>query len=81
MLMTYCNVCSKVFTETDEYDGGKIVSNNNDIVLIDLCSDCFQKLVASISPQCKIEPSAIEYDEYDMSEDDSSDYDYDGELN
>ena len=83
MLVTYCNACGKKFSSEDEYEGGKISSNVDDIIIIDLCRECYQKLLASLSPQCVIQPyeNSDNEDEYNYQDDNNGDYDFDGELN
>ncbi len=81
MTNVYCNICGKMFDEEDEYSGGKISSNVDDIITMDLCSLCYRKLINSLKPQCAIEPYEDDEDCDFESENDSSDYDFDGELN
>lgn len=83
MTGTYCNICGKKFSAEDEYTGGFIHDGLTGSEDFDFCANCYEKLLNSLVPQCKFEPfqDVEEYDGQDESENDNSDYDFDGELN
>lgn len=79
MTGTYCNICGKKFKEMDFQSGGYIHDDATDSEDFDLCPDCFEKVLVVLTKHCKIQPFQ-DVREYETS-DDSSDFDFDGELN
>jgi len=82
MTKLFCNFCGKPFEMEDQMSGGHIFDNATNSEDFDLCADCYDKIITMLERRCAIPPfQNTDADDYDIGEDDSSDYDYDGELN
>lgn len=60
---TLCNLCGKEFDEWDEQEGFGIHTRagygskfDGDSVELDLCCECFDRLMDKLVPECKINP-------------------------
>ena len=65
---TICNMCGKEFTMWDEQENrgvhdqfGYGSKHDGDNIDLDLCCDCFDKVMDWIIPQCKINPIQENY--------------------
>ncbi len=63
MTKRVCNLCGEDFDGWDEQEGFGLVHKmgygseyDGELVEIDLCCDCFDKLLKHLIPKCKISP-------------------------
>ena len=68
----YCNMCGKIFTDEDDTGGGSIHDNITESDDFDLCADCYEKILALLTKNCKIQPFQ---DTYEIDED-NGDFDF-----
>lgn len=65
---TLCNMCGKEFDQWDESESRGIhdqfgygSKHDGDNIDLDLCCDCFDKVIDWVLPQCKINPIEENY--------------------
>lgn len=51
-----CNFCGKQFDENDYINGGSIIDNLTESNYIDMCENCYHKIMPMLSHHCEIQP-------------------------
>jgi len=58
-----CNICGKIFDQWDEQEDFGLHCNvgygstyDGDLIDLDMCCDCFDKLIDDLRPKCVIDP-------------------------